>query len=340
MTTRLLLILGFLSAAFPAAVLSVEKAGVEKGAAGYLKLGMGARAAGMGNAFVAVADDATALYWNPAGLALVASRLETDLGSVTMGDERSFHTAALAMRFQRDIGGEEGTGSFEADDRRIFRKAHDQRVYGVGFGALSFGVTEIGGRGEFGDELADLSDRETAYTAGVGVKAFEDLMVGLSADYMTQSLAGSKATGLGFGLGALWRSPEEAWTVGFSGRGLGAGLTWSVHDPVVDQNLKYTEAVGMTGSLGLCRRSPSGKWAVSVEGRYQSDQDIQGHAGLEWVLFRTLSLRAGINAYDPTFGAGLKVPFGGGAGLSMQYAYQNDMEGFQDHHWASVILQF
>ncbi len=35
------------------------------------KAGVGPRASAMGGAFVAVADDATALYWNPAGLALV-----------------------------------------------------------------------------------------------------------------------------------------------------------------------------------------------------------------------------------------------------------------------------
>jgi long-subunit fatty acid transport protein len=34
----------------------------------FLKLGAGARAVGMGESFVAVANDASALYWNPAGL--------------------------------------------------------------------------------------------------------------------------------------------------------------------------------------------------------------------------------------------------------------------------------
>lgn len=36
--------------------------------ANTLKIGLGARAAAMGEAFTAVADDASALYWNPAGL--------------------------------------------------------------------------------------------------------------------------------------------------------------------------------------------------------------------------------------------------------------------------------
>ncbi|MEO2004862.1 MAG: PorV/PorQ family protein [Candidatus Poribacteria bacterium] len=41
-----------------------------------VNLGVGARAEAMGGAFVAVADDASALYWNPAGLGLVSeSRL-------------------------------------------------------------------------------------------------------------------------------------------------------------------------------------------------------------------------------------------------------------------------
>ena len=35
--------------------------------------GVGTRAEGMGGAFVAVADDATAVYWNPAGIATGAT---------------------------------------------------------------------------------------------------------------------------------------------------------------------------------------------------------------------------------------------------------------------------
>jgi len=40
-------------------------------AAPFLKIGQGARAAGMGEAFTAVADDPTAIFWNPGGLAQI-----------------------------------------------------------------------------------------------------------------------------------------------------------------------------------------------------------------------------------------------------------------------------
>lgn len=51
---------------------------------------LGTRAAGMGGAFVAVADDATAVYWNPAGLALGGSYfglvLDNNLGQAEPED--------------------------------------------------------------------------------------------------------------------------------------------------------------------------------------------------------------------------------------------------------------
>lgn len=41
-------------------------------AAEFLQIGVGARATGMGAAFVAVSDDASSLYWNPAGITAIA----------------------------------------------------------------------------------------------------------------------------------------------------------------------------------------------------------------------------------------------------------------------------
>jgi len=50
---------------------TVYAAGPGTTGANFLKIGVGARAVAMGEAFTAVADDSTSLYWNPAGLARV-----------------------------------------------------------------------------------------------------------------------------------------------------------------------------------------------------------------------------------------------------------------------------
>ncbi len=47
-------------------VLGGQRAGIST--MQFLKIGVGGRAIGMGESFIAVANDATALYWNPAGL--------------------------------------------------------------------------------------------------------------------------------------------------------------------------------------------------------------------------------------------------------------------------------
>src|SRR5574341_83516 len=47
-----------------------ELGAVSQSAVLFLRIAAGARAAGMGEAFVAIADDATATHWNPAGLGL------------------------------------------------------------------------------------------------------------------------------------------------------------------------------------------------------------------------------------------------------------------------------
>jgi hypothetical protein len=47
-------------------VLGGQRAGIST--AQFLKLGVGSRASALGGAFVAIANDASALYWNPAGL--------------------------------------------------------------------------------------------------------------------------------------------------------------------------------------------------------------------------------------------------------------------------------
>jgi hypothetical protein len=58
----------------------------------FMTIGMGARATGLGGAFVAVADDATANYWNPAGIGFIRNHQATFM-KVTPNEKSSDMTA-------------------------------------------------------------------------------------------------------------------------------------------------------------------------------------------------------------------------------------------------------
>ena len=66
-------------------VLTVAVAEEGSHAAEFLSHGVGARALGMGSSFVSIADDATAAYWNPAGLVQIQRRAFATMYSDSFG---------------------------------------------------------------------------------------------------------------------------------------------------------------------------------------------------------------------------------------------------------------
>jgi hypothetical protein len=69
----------------------------------FLSIGVGARAAGMGNAVLATTDDATAAYWNPAGLLSISNNVQIAL----------MHNEQFAGIVKHDYG----TITFKFDDQ-------------------------------------------------------------------------------------------------------------------------------------------------------------------------------------------------------------------------------
>lgn len=66
------LLLLWVTGAYAGANLGGERVGTSSGV--FLKIGVGAKAVGLGEAFTAVADDATTIFWNPAGLSNLSDR--------------------------------------------------------------------------------------------------------------------------------------------------------------------------------------------------------------------------------------------------------------------------
>ncbi len=111
MVRKLILLAAFLPFCF-------SQAYGAKYAGEFLSLGVGARALGMGGAFVGVADDVTSCFWNPAGLCQLNQRELSLMHAETFGSllNQDFvavgfplgtegHSSALAFSLQRLGGG-------------------------------------------------------------------------------------------------------------------------------------------------------------------------------------------------------------------------------------------
>jgi long-subunit fatty acid transport protein len=78
--------------------LGEQRAGTSSGT--FLKIGIGARAVGLGESFVAVANDPSAIYWNPAGLASLQRR-ELELNHVEWPGDVNYEHIALVVPVHR-----------------------------------------------------------------------------------------------------------------------------------------------------------------------------------------------------------------------------------------------
>lgn len=160
-TTMLALLLG-MAGAQQARAVSVSQAGVL-----FLKISPGARPGGMGEAFVAVADDATATWWNPAGLAF-QNHSEVTLMHVNWLPQ--FKLSDLYYDFISYVHPVEDWGTFGANV-----------IY------LNLGKTER--TDENNNKLGTFSSYEFAVTGSYGSKVTENVALGVNMRYIFSHLS-------------------------------------------------------------------------------------------------------------------------------------------------------
>jgi len=166
---------------------SVLANGAGTTAGNFLKLGVGARAAALGDAFTVIVDDSTSLYWNPAGLIRIKERQFSatynmwfagiNQGYLGMGFPLSMEGIVAGGVNYIDMGDFDGrdeagnpTGTFTASALNY------QLGYANGIGekfvwGISAGVVQ--------DTIAD--DIKSTYAANLGLifKSSESLSLGL-----------------------------------------------------------------------------------------------------------------------------------------------------------------
>ena len=255
------------------------------GAFSAFKSGIGARALAMGGAFVAVANDATASLWNPAGLALLddtrLAGMSTDLYGLGIT-----HQYVGAVTTFANLG------------------------IGLGWERASIAGQLIDG-GELG---AAFTWVEQALIGSLATNVMDIAMVGANVKYyMADSGLGDSASGFGFDLGLLV-SLGDMFVIGVNAMDLGG--------TPIDWDGGATDVVSGLYKAGLAMKLADDKLILAADVDFDGLDIGDTHVGVEFQLIDELALRGGVvltnNFQDYYFavGAGINV-----AGLYVDAAY-------------------
>lgn len=168
---------------------TVTKAGTVAGT--FLKIGAGARASAMGEAFVGTANDLTSLYWNPAGLSWL-SGAHVHFGYTKWLADLQHNFAAASL----DLGSF-GTVGLSL----ITLRAPDQEITTV---------EEPEGTGEF------FSYQDIALGVSYSRKLTDRFSFGLTAKYVSESIYRINASAVAFDIGTIYQIPGTSLRIGMS----------------------------------------------------------------------------------------------------------------------------
>lgn len=317
-----------------ASALVSNEARATKYAAEFLKLGVGARALGMGGAFVALADDASAGYWNPAGLAQLERGELLAMHSEQFGGLANHDFLSFAQPLEGDRHASVGIGlvRFSVDDIRVTRDA---------FQDLNGNGERDPGEPILTERFRTESDTEYALLLSYAREAGDGLFLGGNAKLLRQGLLDNTSFGLGLDLGVLYRLRPELTLGGRLSDATGTRLSWDTgHSETVDPSLTVgarwsRELASVRGSI-----TAGGDVGLHFDNREAASQigsgafagDLQG--GLEYWYDHLLAARLGSDAGNLTAGAGVRV-----TSLSVDYAYLSNEE-LDDTHRVSASFRF
>lgn len=306
----------------------------DKYAGEFLRVGAGARALGMGGAFLAVADDATAGYWNPAGLTYLRNKSVLYMHSEEQKSQVHYDFIGVAL----PQGGAPGQRSalgvalvrLGVDDIPVTPTAEQLRP-GIDFedgdGNPSTNLpTENNGRWDVGERLflSDFEYKSSNDFAGLFSYARDlspRLTVGGSLKAIYRTLVGHTAWGAGLDAGLTYAVSQRA-SVAFLARDL--TTTFMSWDTGTSESIAPSLSVGgqvthpfsanhvVTGAADV---------RVDLESK-RPDSNFGGegmagelHVGAEYWYHNAFALRSGVSGRDLTFGAGFRRK-----GLGIDYA--------------------
>jgi hypothetical protein len=272
--------------------------------ADFLTIDSGARSEGMGEAFTAMADDVTALTWNPAGVALIS---RPEVGYLHM-----LYLSSIGYNF----GGV------------VVPLPAGEDSFGLGAGLVNLGT------GSFDSTLGiapAVSAGDNAFLLSVAYRVKKIISFGVTGKYIQESIANYNAGAFG-GDGGVLITPGDRVRIGLGLFNFGQQVKFiSAGDPLP-----------LSSRLGLAWKIldvPHNSLTLSADNGWQfGSQTYTGAVGAEYWLDMTLALRAGFtgDSYQqhPTAGIGINVD-------PVEFDYAFSPQGtLGDTHRFSLVLSF
>lgn len=279
-----------------------------------LKIGVGARAAAMGDAYVALSDDATAVYWNPAGIARMSGQ-SISLNHTSWPANILFDQAAYVFNIKWIPG-----------------------MLGVNVRALTMS-RDIVRTTYLPEGTGDTFDAgEWAYGLSYARALTDKFSAGFSVNYIQTGLDDVKGSSTTFDFGTLYDVGVMGAKIGMSIQNIGSDMTF------IDEKVKMPVFFRVGGSFDVMQQGEN-KLIAAAEFTHPPDNSEKLNVGAEYGFHDYLFLRGGYKLnYDTqglTAGFGVKFPLTivKSSVARLDYAYQ-DMNFLGTTHRVSLNVGF
>jgi len=263
----------------------------------FLKLGVGARAAGLGGAFSAVSDDATATFWNPAGLTYSHTQVTFT------------HTEWL-----QDI-----TNEFLAIAFPAIRGTVGLSVYTNNVGGIERRINPSE------EPIGTVEANDIALGFSYATSINSSLKAGLTVKYLYEKIFIESAAGYAFDFGLIFHPFSNPLRVAVVAQNLGSMNKLRAESI----NLPKTVRLGVSYLFAL--DEIGGTVLLTADGVKVIETDFRGGFGAELQFKDRLAVRVG---YQTGFS---QQAFGGGLGLKvnryhLDYGFTPFDSNFGDTH--------
>jgi len=292
-------------------------------AAGFLNIDIGARAIGMGGAYVSVADDIMSMYWNAAGIARIDGAEAMFTYNRWLADI-SYNYAGFAINMGN-------FGSLGVDAQFMTMDKMERTT-----------ASEPDGTGEL------FSAGSYAFGLGYGRNLTDRFSIGFKFKYIREEIYHSTASGVAFDIGTLFDTQYNGLKIGMSITNYGTKMQMSGRDMLIqtdidpsisgnNQNINANLAtdafdlplmfrVGV--SMDVLKGLGNSNLILALDALHPNDDVESLNFGTEYVYGGMFVLRAGYKAIFARdseeglcFGAGFQWGTGG-MDLQIDYAYE------------------